>query len=416
MLPALQVWIGPSYGIDFTDNYQMLGWNLSQGNGYRFSTDTALTMMREPGYPVFLAGLFSVFGYSLAAARMANLAFTFVSALLVSRLTLKLSGCELAARIAPAIFLLHPGMGLAEARGGLECLFIMLLLIFFVLLYRALASRRLVDYLFAGLVLGLSATVRSTAMLFPVFLLAYFAIWERARPSIVAMLSRVAVMIVAAFVMLTPWIVRNYRLVEQFVPTASVAGVSAYAGYHICTNLTFSNTLYEVDDEAGVVRAQIARAAGIKFKETGNVYYLYFYDPHDELKFSRVLGERVVQLYSQSPTLLPICAAKNFFHFWFSGKNWRVTAINFAIQVPYMILAGIGLVAGLRGKQSALFAPLLLFIVYTLCVYLPILAQARYSIHLLPFLSLLAAIPIARWWSRRAQSPDQSLTGSIANV
>jgi 4-amino-4-deoxy-L-arabinose transferase-like glycosyltransferase len=393
VLPAFQASIAPYYGIDFTDNYEMLGRNLARGNGFRFLEDTAPTLMREPGY--------SIFGYSLTIARVANLLFGFCSALMVSRLTSRVTGSSVATIIAPVLFLVHPGMVLAEARGGVESLFIMLLLVFFMALFRALASHQLKDYLFAGLLLGLSANVRSTALLFPGFLLLYFFFWERVRPSLVMMATRIAIMMVAAFALLAPWIVRNYLLVDKFVPAASVAGVSAYAGYHICTHLSFDNSLETVDADAGVVRAALARNQGFKFNETSSGYYLYFYDPRDEIAFNSLLSTRVLNLYRESPSLLVTCATKNLFNFWFAGKNWTVTVINAIVQLPYLVLAAAGLVIGLRSSRAALIAPLLLFIVYTLCVYLPILSQARYSVHLVPLLSLLAAIPVARWWSRR---------------
>jgi 4-amino-4-deoxy-L-arabinose transferase-like glycosyltransferase len=398
VLPVVQGLLAPGFGMLFADNYEMLGRQLSQGHGYRMLADTSLTMMREPGYPIFLAGLFWLFGVSLTAARMANLIFSFLSALLICRLARRVTGNELVARVAPLLFLLHPGVVLAEVRGGLECLFILLLLIFFELLYRALKSGRLKDYLFAGFALGLSVNVRSTALLFPTFLVAWFFFWEKARPPLLTMAKRFVVLMIAAFIMLSPWITRNYLLVQRIVPAASVAGVSTYAGYYICTHLGFNTTFHDADAAAGNVRAEFARAAGLKFKQSTNLYYLYFYDPRDELEFSSILGRAAVQNYMNAPLLLPTCAAKNVFHFWFSGRTWMVTFVTMLVQLPYIILAVAGLVVGLRGSRRSLFAPLLLFIVYTVCVYVPILAQARYSVPLVPFLAILAAVPLTRRW------------------
>ena len=402
VLPAIQSAMAPNYGISFTDNYQLLGQHLAAGEGFRFTLDTSLTLMREPGYPFFLAGLFTVFGYSLTAARMANLLFAFGSALLVSHLARKVSGSELAARVAPLLFLVHPGVILSEARGGVECLFILLLMLFFWKLLQALDSARMKDYLLAGLLLGLSATVRSTALLFPGFLLIYFVFFERVRPSLVTMASRVAVMMLAAFLVLSPWIVRNYKLVHEFVPTASVMGVSAYSGYHICTNLTFRNTLHDVDAAAGDARAALARQQGYKFKEMDNLYYLYFFSPKDEITFNEYLAKTVMGHYRESPGLFISCVSKNLFHFWFSGRNWTVTAINVVIQLPYLVLGILGMIWGWRSENRPAFATFVLFIVYTMAVYLPILAQVRYSMHLIPLLCICAAIPVAGFWRKRA--------------
>jgi len=49
--------INPLYSIGNVDNYYSLAKNISHGRGYRFTPDTTLTLMREPGYPYFLAVL-----------------------------------------------------------------------------------------------------------------------------------------------------------------------------------------------------------------------------------------------------------------------------------------------------------------------------------------------------------------------
>ncbi len=408
VLPRIEAWIAPSYGLGFSDDYDVLARNIASGYGYRFFPDTALTMMREPGYPLILAGLFYMFGYGISVARIANLVFSFFAALSLSRLTRKVSGDEWVARLAPALFLLHPGIVLSEARGGVENLFIMLLLLFMEALYRALSGNRWRDYVVAGLLLGISATVRSTALLFPVFLVGYSLFWLRRQQSVPSVLLRFASLMAAAALVLTPWTVRNYLLTGAVVPTASVAGVSAYAGYHICTHLSFNNTFYAADADAGIARTAIAREGGLKFKEMGNHYYLYFYDTHDELAYNHLLTQRLKERYVESPLLLPTCASKNLFHFWFSGRTWRVTALNIMVQLPYMLLAGIGFFFGLRSERKALYAPLILFVVYTLCVYVPILAQARYSLHLVPFLSIPAAATLMRWWQGRKSAPSSA--------
>lgn len=410
VLPSFQAWIAPNYGVGFADDYDVLARNIASGNGYRFFPDTALTMMREPGYPLVLAGLFHLFGDSISIARIANLIFSFFAALSLSRLARNISGNEWVARLAPALFLIHPGIVLSEARGGVEDLFIMLLLLFLEALYRAIDENRYRHFVIAGLLLGLSATVRSTALLFPGFLLVCSLLSAKYRQMLPSMLTRFACLMAAAVLVLAPWTVRNYQLTGAIVPTASVAGVSAYAGYHICTHLTFDNTFYAVDADAGNARTAVARNAGLKFKEMDNHYYLYFYDTRDELTYNHLLTERLKKLYLESPMLLPTCAAKNLFHFWFSGKNWRVTTLNVFIQLPYLLLAGFGFYFGLRGDRKALYVPLLIFVAYTLCVYTPILAQARYSLHLSPILSLAAATALMRRWN--SSRSDSVLTSS----
>ncbi|MGE0114244.1 MAG: ArnT family glycosyltransferase [Steroidobacteraceae bacterium] len=407
VLPLFEASLGSMYGISFADNYHMLAQNLAAGNGYRFTDDTALTMMREPGYPLVLAALFSVFGYGLSAPRVANLFFGIFSALLISRITRQVSGSERAAKLAPVLFLVHPGVIITDMRGGVEGLFIMLVMCFLVVTYKALASGRLKDYFFVGLALGIASIVRSTVLLFPSFLLLYFLWWERTRTSIPAMLSRVVIVWVGAFLILSPWIIRNYALSGHFVPTGSVAGVSAHAGQYICTHFSFDNSLEKVDGDAATERVRLAREQGYRFKELDGLYYLYFYKTQDELAFNTFLGKRVLQRYLESPMLLLECSTKNAFNFWFSGKTWKATTLNSVVQLPYLLLAIAGLIIGMRSKRSADIAILALFIVYTMGVYLPILAEARYSMHLIPILSILAALPFTKRRWKYSSSNEQ---------
>ncbi len=402
ILPLFSQYISAYYSIDFADNYELLGKSLANGNGYRFTADTAATLMREPGYPLFLGALFSVFGFSLNAARIANLVFSFIAASLVAKVAGRLSEGKLAPRLAPALLLCHPGMVVAELRGGVECLFAMLLMFFFVAIYKAMQSRQWRHFFLAGLVLGITSTVRSTALLFPAFLLPYFFFLERMRPRLGITLARIALIAIGASLVLTPWIVRNYALSGHFVPTASVAGVSAHSGQYICTHMTLETNLVDVDRDAALERAALARNQGFRFKEVGTIYYLYFFNVQDELAFNSFLGKLVFDRYLQSPSLLATCIGKNAFHFWFSSKTWTATALNSLVQLPYIMLAIAGLIIGLRSKQSSGVALLGLFLLYSLGVYLPILAQARYSLQLMPILSILGALALSRWYQSQA--------------
>ena len=49
---------------------------------------------------------------------------------------------------------------------------------------------------------------------------------------------------------------------------------------------------------------------------------------------------------------------------------------------------------GLKNRQTVIVAPMLLFIGYIMAVHAPIIAQARYSIALVPLISILASIAL----------------------
>jgi hypothetical protein len=57
----------------------------------------------------------------------------------------------------------------------------------------------------------------------------------------------------------------------------------------------------------------------------------------------------------------------------------------------------LGLVMGFRRSERATLVSILRFVVDLVAVCAPIHAEARYSVPLIPFLAILAAIPICRW-------------------
>ncbi len=401
ILPKIASTSGSTYGLNnFSDEYDKLAWSLVQGHGYRFFPDTSLTLMREPGYPLFMALLFWLFGYGLAVVKVANLLLSCFGAYLVMRISQRV--CRGRYRyvdvIAPCLFLLHPGLLIAESRGGYEVLFIVLLLLFLWVLFRALDSGSALAYLASGLVLGTAMLVKSTLMFLPVFILGYLLIFERARTSTLSAIRNIILMLVAMALVMSPWVIRNYEVSGKFVPTASVFGVAAFTGSHICKNLTLDKRMQAVDTEAANMLTDRAKAGGYHFKGD---YYRYFYSVGEELEFNSKIWKEVRDDYLHSPLLFAKCATQNVFKFWFAGKSWTATGLNAILQVPYIVLAVAGAVIAYRKGDGRNIGLLVLFILYYMAVHVAVHAQARYSIPVIPVVSILAAIPLAALLRRK---------------
>jgi 4-amino-4-deoxy-L-arabinose transferase-like glycosyltransferase len=378
----------------YADGYDEIATNLANGRGYRFFPDTAKTLMREPGYPLFLAGILLALGNELAGVKLANMLLALSTALLVAMIARKFSSNRTLILSSPLLFLLHPGVLIAESRGGVEILFTFFLVLYVFVLYQALENNSPWRYVISGGVLGLTVLVKSTPMLFPFFLLAYLIVFDRRGNSIPIICRNVALMVFAMIVTLSPWIIRNYTLTEKFIPTASVLGVSAHSGQYLCTHLSANNLRKDVDREGARERRRLALELGLPFKDIKDAYYQYFYSTDDELKFSNFLFARVKSEYEKSPALFVRCACMNLFDFWFAGKTGESTRMNLVIQIPYLLLGIVGIVLSVRIGQWELAAPLVLLILYAIAIYAPILAQARYSVPVIPFLSILAAVTL----------------------
>lgn len=402
---AIPYWadtLSAHYGLNqFPDDYDKLARNLVNGAGYRFAPDTAETLMREPGYPFFLAAVFTL-SPTLAAAKMANMFLVTVIAWLMFFLTRRLvPGPAWLAPVAVCLVLLHPGIILAESRGGFEILFIALLLLFVAAMLRAIKVDTVLAYALAGIVLGLATLVKGTLLLLPVFLIPYLLMTRQPGQSAGRVLKRALLLCTGMLIVLTPWVVRNYVVADAFVPTATVLGVAAHTGQYVCQNHTLRSRLQDVDAQSADMRARFASERGYSFQRQ---YFLYFYSPKDELRFNQELLRDVTRNYVESPMLFAKCVSANLFYFWFAGKSWNITLANIAIQLPYLVLAVFGGAALWRTEYWRESGALMLIIVYYVALHLPIFAQARYSMPLIPALAILAtagAWSLGNAWGRR---------------
>lgn len=389
-----------SYNVDgYADTYKQIAENLSASHGYRVYPDTARTLSREPGYPLLLAGIFWIFGDDLITVKVANMLFTFAAAGLIALLARRVSGSKVVILGAPLLSLFHPGTLIAESRGGVEAPFTFFLVLFMLTVYRAIETHGWFDYLLSGAVLGAMVLTRSTPILFPVFLLAYLATIEP-KGSRIRLYRNVMVMAATALAVLAPWIVRNYLLVGKFVPTSSVLGISAHAGLYNNTHYTGAESWAMVDQQGARERRMSAEELGYPFKVEALGYFQDFYSSQDEVKFSDYLLNRVISEYRRSPELFVKCVGANLFNFWFRGKTSESTRLNLILEVPYLLLAMAGLVIAVRNGLFNAVAPMFLLIAYLVAVSVVILAQARYSVPLIPFLSILGCIAVDGIWRR----------------
>lgn len=392
LIPEAGSRLDGSYNVDAVsgDGYDQIAANLADGNGYRLYPETARTLMREPGYPVLLAGIYKTFGRSVRLVQSVNLILALATAFLMMGIASQLSTSRLLILAAPLVFLFHPGTLIAESRVGVEGLFTLFLTLFVLTMYRAIKSNEWRDYAVSGGVLGLTVLVRSTPILFPAILLGYLLVFKRSDGARAAILRNIAVMVVAMYLVVSPWIIRNYSLTRKFVPTASVLGVAAQTGLYI--SLHHSAGTIQGGNGAARERNRLAKELGYPFKEG---FFQYFYSTTDELRFSNYLFKQAVGEYERRPLLFVRTLGTNLFSFWFGGKTPESVAINLVVELPFLVLGLIGVVLFVRNGQFQSLGPMLLLVVYIVGVSVPITAEARYSVPLIPFLSILACTAFA---------------------
>jgi len=393
----------------FVDRYDNIARNILAGNGYRLYPDTSETLLRSPGYVLLLTGIFYLFGPSLAAAQVINILCGLATAYIIVLITTKwvmpastsLSGrnsVEWIPLVPATLFLFHPGVMLAETRGGVESLFTLLLTLLVYFLYVAIGSNRAKDFMMAGIVLGLAMLVRSTPALIPVVLFPYvFLKAKSAGVRQLVVIRNFAIMGLAGFIVLAPWGLRNYDLTGEFLLTSTVKGTTAHQGLHVNKNFGSGKDRDLLLKEAAREQSAIADALGLEYRDPEQ-FFKVFYSVKDEVDFDHYLFQLVVDQYKASPELLVKNCILNFAGFWFLGRTTAATYLNAMLTVPLLIMVGWGVYSGYKRQLD--ITPLILVIFAFIVPHLPILGVARYHIPLIPFLGILATIPFISLISR----------------
>jgi len=301
----------------FPDDYDSIAWNLVSGEGYRLSADTAPTLLRSPGYVLVLAALFACFGKSLLAAQVLNLAFSLGTAYVVFLLALNLClGDRRVAWVAASFALFYPATFIAESRGGLESFFTLCLAVTFLLAYRAERVATYRSQIITGLSFGLAMLVKaSVALIMPAFWV-YRLVSRRSLAERKTWVLRYAAAGVAAALIQVPWIVRNYEVSGEFVPTMTAGSMALDQGRYVISNYTFSRPHADLVHEADDRELAIAEELGLEFKPA---FFPRFYRTSDELAFYRHLREGALNDYRQSPELPAQAPFINSIAFCFQG-------------------------------------------------------------------------------------------------
>ncbi len=408
VLPGFSKYFPELYQINhFADGYDLLALNILAGNGYRFFPDTSETLMRTPGYPLFLTPIFYFFPNSLVAVKVVNLALGFLTAWIVAILTWRFTAHKVATILASLLFLLHPATIFAQSRGGVESLLTFCTAGFVLVMCRAFDQQKLSDYVIAGALLGILTLVKSTGIFFPIFLLGCLVATRKWNIIVKFWMPRLVLMGSIMLVVLLPWIVRNHSLVNQFIPTMTVAGIAAFDGLHVCKNYSLDTNANQLHSEASRRREEMVKRLDLSHRPSG--YFQYFYKAKDEVDFNQYLLSSVFDEYRSSPELLLRCSLLNVFNFWFAGRTWSSTYLNMLIQIPYLILFAIGIYFSSKGGFGKQMFPILAFAAYFFVLHLPINGIARYSVPLIPFLAIFSGIALEQLRRRYGMNRSETL-------
>ncbi|HEY8490051.1 MAG TPA: glycosyltransferase family 39 protein [Dehalococcoidia bacterium] len=371
--------------VNDTGQYDAFAQNIAQGRGY-VTLNGHPTAFWPVGYPAILAAVYLVFGHSVLAGRLLNVALGAATVGLLYLFVRRWWGDRPAALAASAVLALMPGPITFASLLLSETLFTALLVgSLTVLAWRGPGGQvGLGQAVLFGVVAAAAAYVRGQALLLPLVAVGWLVLAGRPwRQSL-----RFGGLALAVVLLLTlPWAVRNtVRLGEPTFLSTNV-GIDLWVGHHegASGGLDFLDQVAYAArfDHLPPVEAELA----INRQGTRDALAYALSHPLDEarlavLKFVRLYGDdadglRWNEYYGEHPV----------FHGY-----WRWVAYG-TVDLFYWLTGALalgGLIVGLR-RRFRQFAPLALLFVYWTAVHIAFFAEPRFHVPVLPLFAALAA-------------------------
>lgn len=205
--------------------YDALAKNLVQKGEYSFEGST--TALLIPGYPIFLAGIYSIFGSDQVFVKIIQSLFEIISALLFFLISLRLFDKKYAL-ISVTIFSFFPSNILFSQTILTEPLFCLLQM---TLLYLCICGNMPKNTFLLGLVWGAAIMVRTSfalsILLIPLYLLIKRKEFFNGNYLKVVQFS--SLFVVGVFIVLAPWLIRNQTTMGSFT-LATQGGFTFWSG------------------------------------------------------------------------------------------------------------------------------------------------------------------------------------------
>ncbi|HEX6164824.1 MAG TPA: glycosyltransferase family 39 protein [Vicinamibacterales bacterium] len=212
------IWAPHPWGWQGIDQYHELARALARGESFG-TTDVPW------GYAYYAALFYAVFGDRVWVPVLAQVVINAAAPLLLYRLALPLAGRRTATLAALVLGVFSFNTVYASTQAS-DAICTVLFLSSLVVLARGARNGSMLDMAVGGFLSGLVPQFRPNMILLPaIFAAGYVLIGRTPRH-----LLRAIVFSLAVTLALTPWIVRNYRLTNTFMPTSTHGGIQLWYG------------------------------------------------------------------------------------------------------------------------------------------------------------------------------------------
>ncbi len=366
------------------DRFGQLAASIAQGNGFVYAKDGAAVLERTPLYALVLAGIFKlVGGFSLHSVHMLQAMLHGISSFLIYVIGVRLYERRTAI-IAQCIFAFNPIALWYTARIWVETTQTLMLLLIVLAMIQLLTQPSVKRALYVGICMGFGCLTKSTLLLFPFVILGVLQYRFKSSG-----LKWGVIVLGAAILVLLPWTWRNYHVTSSFLPVNTSLGFNLIQGDIIGERWPSSGITTIKSWVEGKTRADSV------LDPTGLAW--------ESLEGDRALTAFAVRNYTRHPFDFVTRSVANLSTFWYLSESAVKSWVFGSLQISLLLLAVISyLKMNSSLKKSVL--PLVVLCGYVFLVSGLIVGWGRYSMPLIPFLSLAAAPLLQSSFSKRHET------------
>lgn len=378
--PALEA----RFEVDITqDEYDDLAWSMAQGRGFR-SYHGEESVIRGPGYPALLAGIYLIAGHNFQAVQAVQAVLSALIVWFTFLIGRRIAG-DNAGLVAALAMAFNPLLIWYIPRIMVEVPFTLLCLLAFHTFHRLSERWSWSGILLAGVWIAGAAYIKSIALVFPAVLLVLLLLaksgWQR------ALVSALAAGVVAA-ALITPWTLRNYQLTGRLIPV------------HVSLALPLTQGDLYVRHFAGspfnTKPAMAATYQTLREISVGQGFRPITYpltSLRDELDLETAVGAHFAEVYRADPLYWLQGTAIRSLLFWYYSSSTLFSLVLLGLNALILIFAVPGFFM-LKGKRER-WIPVVWLAVW-LGLHAPLIASARFTLQMQPYLLALAAVAVLR--------------------
>lgn len=367
-------------------HYHDIADNLASGEGFSLSYEHLLegdrpadggpapTARRPPLYPVFLAGIFRLFGHNYRLVQVLQAVMGTFTVLLIYWLAVAALGRRDAALVAAGVSAVYPFFIVFTRYLLTEVTFLLLAAGAFLATYRCLERGGAGASIAAGFLGGLSALCRPTAVFFIILHTGLVLAFRSRSGGGRAIRVELPAYVLAFCLTMAPWVARNYAVFNAFIPGFTSAGYNLFMGTYPPSRGLANISPSEHPPE---LRRELEGAG--------------------EIQTDRVFRRAALENLRRYPFEYLKLVAMKTIRGWLvikKGHDWTPTPLSAAAHVPLLALAAAGALALARRRPMGVALLVSGLVSFTLFHAL-VVSNLRYNLPAVPFAIILASAPLA---------------------